>query len=62
MKFRQLLDYETYTYTYILGDVESGQALIIDPVKEQVSRDLSLLSELDLQLTSLLSGLNPKTS
>lgn len=46
--FRQLLDYDTFTYTYILGDPNSRQAVIIDPVLENVSRDAQLIKELDL--------------
>jgi sulfur dioxygenase len=48
--FRQLVDRETCTYTYILGDSESGEAVLIDPVLEQVERDVTLLSELGLKL------------
>lgn len=47
---RQLLDPETSTWTYLLADRESGEAVLIDPVIEQVDRDLTLLRELDLRL------------
>jgi glyoxylase-like metal-dependent hydrolase (beta-lactamase superfamily II)/rhodanese-related sulfurtransferase len=50
MIFRQLFDRETCTYTYLLGDEKSKQALLIDPVKEQVERDLRLIAELGLTL------------
>ncbi len=50
MLFRQLFDYETYTYTYLVADPESGEAALIDPVIEQVERDLKLLQELGLTL------------
>ncbi len=50
MIFRQLFDRETCTYTYLLGDVESREALLIDPVKELVDRDLQVLTELGLKL------------
>lgn len=36
--FRQLFENETSTYTYILGDPVSKEALIIDPVLETVER------------------------
>lgn len=49
--FRQLFDSTSSTYTYILGDAASRQAILIDPVLEQVERDLSLLDEMGLQLT-----------
>lgn len=51
MIFRQLFDSESSTYTYLLGDEATRQAVLIDPVLEQVDRDLQLVSELDLTLT-----------
>lgn len=50
MIFRQLFDRDTCTYTYILADEETRQAVLIDSVVELVERDLQLLSELDLKL------------
>lgn len=52
--FRQLFDEKTWTYSYILGDTHSKNALIIDPVRDQVDRDLRLLSELGLSLSLIL--------
>ncbi len=52
--FRQLFDPTSSTYTYLLGDRASGQALLIDPVYEQVPRDLSLVQELGLRLLATL--------
>jgi len=54
MIFRQLFDYETWTYTYLLADPATGEAVLIDSVKEQVERDLRLLQELGLKLKLLL--------
>ena len=34
--FRQLYDHETSTYTYLLADADTREALLIDPVLEQV--------------------------
>lgn len=51
MIFRQLFDAESSTYTYLVGDEVSRQAVLIDPVLEQVDRDLRLVDELDLKLT-----------
>ncbi|MBN1206051.1 MAG: MBL fold metallo-hydrolase [Myxococcaceae bacterium] len=51
MIFRQLFDTESSTYTYLIGDEATRQAVLIDPVLEQVERDLQLVSELDLTLT-----------
>lgn len=50
MIFRQLFDKESSTYTYLLARRAGGEALLIDPVKEQVDRYLQLLRELDLRL------------
>lgn len=52
--FRQLFDPTSSTYTYLLGDAGSGDALLIDPVYEQVPRDLALLQELGLHLQATL--------
>jgi len=54
MIFRQLFDRESCTYTYLLGDPQSGLALLIDPVVENVDRDLQILDELGLTLHSTL--------
>ena len=51
MIFRQLYDAESSTYTYLLGDAASGHAVLIDPVLEQVERDLQFVQELGLELT-----------
>ena len=48
--FRQLFDATSSTYTYLLADRASGQALLIDPVYEQARRDAALIAELDLTL------------
>lgn len=50
MIFRQLFDTETSTYTYLLADNKSKEAIIIDSVKENVERDLQLIQELGLKL------------
>ncbi|MFL5350796.1 MAG: MBL fold metallo-hydrolase [Hyalangium sp.] len=54
MLFRQLLDPETSTYTYLVADPIFGEAALIDPVLEQVDRDLTLVKELGLTLTHVL--------
>lgn len=38
------------TYTYLLGDPESREALLIDPVLETAQRDAQLVKELGLKL------------
>jgi glyoxylase-like metal-dependent hydrolase (beta-lactamase superfamily II) len=50
MLFRQLFDRESSTYTYLIADRTSRKAILIDPVLEQVERDLKLLQELGLTL------------
>lgn len=50
MIFRQLYDATSSTYTYLLADATTGQALLIDPVFGQAQRDLALLQELGLTL------------
>jgi sulfur dioxygenase len=50
MLFRQMLDRQTSTYTYLVADLEQKAAILIDPVIEQVDRDLKQLAELGLTL------------
>ncbi len=50
MLFRQLFDRDSSTYTYLIADPTSAEALLVDPVVEQVERDLKLLQELGLTL------------
>lgn len=50
MLFRQLFDRQTCTYTYLLADEASGDAILIDPVREHLARDTQLLRELGLTL------------
>ena len=48
--FRQLFDADSSTFTYLIGDGESREAILIDPVDLQVERDLLFVKELDLNL------------
>ena len=50
MIFRQLFDPQSSTYTYLLADSASREALLIDPVFEQARRDATLIKELGLRL------------
>jgi glyoxylase-like metal-dependent hydrolase (beta-lactamase superfamily II)/rhodanese-related sulfurtransferase len=52
--FRQLIDPQSSTYTYLLGDGKTGEAVLIDTVFEQVRRDTALLNELGLKLVATL--------
>ena len=50
MIFRQLFDQTSSTYTYLLADAQTRDAVLIDPVFEQHGRDQALLRELELRL------------
>ena len=50
MIFRQLFDSASWTYTFLIADENTREAVIIDSVREQVDRDLKLLEEMDLKL------------
>jgi sulfur dioxygenase len=50
MLFRQLFDAASSTYSYLLADESAREAVLIDPVFEQVTRDTALVRELDLTL------------
>ena len=54
MIFRQLIDQPSSTYTYLLADEKSREAVLIDPVFEQANRDIALLKELKLELVCAL--------
>lgn len=50
MIFRQFLDLSSFTYTYLLASRTSGEALLIDPVKEHAAEYGALLAQLDVRL------------
>jgi len=50
MIFRQLFDPQSSTYTYLLADSATREALLIDPVFDHARRDAALLQELGLKL------------
>src|SRR5690606_23980211 len=50
--FRQLFDPQSSTYTYLLADSRSAEAILIDPVFEQAARDAALINELKLKLVA----------
>jgi sulfur dioxygenase len=54
MILRQLFDAESSTYTYLLADEATREAALIDPVREQLPRDLAVLRELELKLAYVL--------
>ncbi len=54
MIFRQLFEPVSSTYTYLLGDEQTGQAILIDPVISTMDRDLAELHRLGLSLAYTL--------
>ncbi len=52
--FRQLYDAASSTYTYLLADARTREAVLIDTVYEQHLRDKALLDELGLTLGTVL--------
>ena len=52
--FRQLFDPQSSTYSYLLGDRATHQAILIDPVFEQATRDAALIRELGFTLVATL--------
>ncbi len=54
MIFRQLFDPQSSTYTYLLADNATREALLIDPVFELARRDAALIDELGLRLKATL--------
>jgi glyoxylase-like metal-dependent hydrolase (beta-lactamase superfamily II) len=48
--FRQFIDPETSTHTYLIADEPSREAVLIDSVLEHFDRDRTLIRELDLTL------------
>ena len=50
MFFRQLFERDSSTYTYLIAGRTGGEALLIDPVRAELSQYLRLIDELDLRL------------
>ena len=54
MIFRQLFDKISSTYTYLIASDKGREALVIDPVLENVGLYIQLLKELDLKLVKVI--------
>ena len=54
MIFKQVFDTNTSTYTYLIASAKGREAIIIDPVIENVDGYISLLKELDLKLVKVI--------
>lgn len=50
MLFKQLHDQQSCTYTYLIADTSTGEAVFIDPVDTQIDRYLALLTQQQLEL------------
>jgi sulfur dioxygenase len=54
MLFRQLFDQTSSTYSYLLADEKTREAVLVDSVFEQHARDVALIRELELKLVATL--------
>lgn len=54
MLFKQLIEPDSSTYSYLLSCPDTGETAIIDPVIDTVERDLSILQANNLKLTYTL--------
>ena len=54
MIFKQIFDTESSTYTYLIASAKGREAVIIDPVIENVDNYIKILGELDLKLVKVI--------
>jgi len=54
MIFKQVFDKKSSTYTYLIASAKGREAVIIDPVIENVDSYITLLNELDLKLVKVI--------
>ena len=54
MIFKQVFDIKSSTYTYIIASAKGREAVIIDPVIENVDAYIKVLNELDLKLVKVI--------
>ena len=54
MIFKQEFDTKTSTYTYIIASAKGREAVIIDPVLENIKDYIGILKELDLKLVKVI--------
>jgi sulfur dioxygenase len=54
MIFEQLFDKKSSTYTYLIASKKGREALIIDPVLDNVEEYINLLKKLDLKLVKVI--------
>ena len=54
MIFKQLFDQKSSTYTYLIASSKGREALVIDPVLENINEYIHLLKELNLKLVKVI--------
>ena len=54
MIFKQVFDQKSSTYTYLIASAKGREAVIIDPVIDNVENYIKLLHELDLKLVKVI--------
>ena len=54
MIFKQVFDQKSSTYTYLIASSKGREALIIDPVLENVENYIKILNELNLKLVKVI--------
>ena len=54
MIFKQIFDKKSSTYTYLISSGNGREALIIDPVLENVNEYINILKQLDLKLVKVI--------
>ena len=54
MIFKQLFDTTSSTYTYLIASKKGREALIIDPVLDNINDYIKILDELDLKLVKVI--------
>ena len=54
MIFKQVFDIKSSTYTYLMASAKGREAVIIDPVLENIEEYISLLNEFDLKLVKVI--------
>ena len=54
MIFKQIFDTKSSTYTYLIASAKGREAVIIDPVLENVNEYIKILKELNLKLVKVI--------
>jgi glyoxylase-like metal-dependent hydrolase (beta-lactamase superfamily II) len=53
MEVRQLFDPASSTYSYLVWDPVSREAVLIDPVQDQITRDLQLIRKIQSAVAAI---------